>query len=129
MWYYFYPSSSFIYFFFPFPLASYNLATFMFILFLVLQDVEGNSKSMDGSLQYGPHQSSSQMQRQPITACENMENHPSERCNNLIHLGKRNRTTTRVGQVNLPTGYGCYVNENTGHTILNVSLIPYCLVL
>lgn len=91
-----------------------------------MQDVEGNIRSVDVNKQYAPHQPHSQMQ-QPITTCEITKNHASKRHNNLIHLGKRNRTNTRVRQAKLPTGYGCYVNENTGQTILIVRLIPFIL--
>lgn len=50
----------------------------------------------------------------------------SERHNGSVQLGKRSRATkSRMtkGSTNHPTGYGLYINENTGQTILNVSII------
>lgn len=93
-----------------------------------MQDVEGNMRSVDGNKQSAPHQPHSQMQL-PIITSEITKNHASERHSNLIHLGKRNRANTRVRQEKLPTGYGCYVNENTGQTILNVSIITFYVIL
>lgn len=63
-----------------------------------------------------PHQSSSQMQ-QPIS--ETREKRLSKGHIHSNQQDKRSRTTTKVRPTKLPTCYGCYVNENTGQTILN----------
>ncbi|KAH6795249.1 hypothetical protein C2S52_005726 [Perilla frutescens var. hirtella] len=67
-------------------------------------------------VQQAPGQSSSQMQ-QPIS--EIREDHSSKRHIQPNQQGKKSRTTAKVRPTKVPTGYGCYVNENTGQTILN----------
>ncbi|KAH6792134.1 hypothetical protein C2S52_002611 [Perilla frutescens var. hirtella] len=67
-------------------------------------------------VQQAPGQSSSQMQ-QPIS--EIMEDRSSKRHIQPNQQGKKSITTAKVRPTKVPTGYGCYVNENTGQTILN----------
>ncbi|KAH6775790.1 hypothetical protein C2S52_013351 [Perilla frutescens var. hirtella] len=81
------------------------------------KQVKGSTSNKASSqVQQAPDRSSSQSQR-PIR--ETRENYSSKEHIHPNQQGKESITTTKVRQSKLPTGYGCYVNENTGQTILN----------
>ncbi|KAG6390665.1 hypothetical protein SASPL_148403 [Salvia splendens] len=74
---------------------------------------EDNVRSLE---QYATNKSLSQSRN------EMRDEQSSKRHNGSIQLGKKSRTTkSRMtkGSTNHPTGYGLYINENTGQAILN----------